>query len=129
VTEDNRWVEYNLATFTVTLWDGSTAVWSTSATAHGKPSTPTITGVFRVFQKLSVQTMTGGTAGAGDFYSIPGVKWVTYWGPGGYAFHTASWLGGQVGTRISHGCVNMFEADAFTVYNFVEIGTRVVVHW
>jgi lipoprotein-anchoring transpeptidase ErfK/SrfK len=129
VTEDNRWVEYNLANFTLTLWDGANPVWSTSATAHGKPSTPTITGVFRVFQKLTVQTMTGGTAGAEDFYSIPGVKWVTYWGPGGYAFHTASWLGGKEGTRISHGCVNMHESDAKAVFDYVDIGTRVVVHW
>ncbi|MDR2524561.1 MAG: L,D-transpeptidase/peptidoglycan binding protein [Candidatus Nomurabacteria bacterium] len=129
VTEDNRWVEYNLANFTVTLWDGTTPIWSTSATAHGKPSSPTITGAFRVFQKLSVQTMTGGTAGADDFYSIPGVRWVTYWGPGGYAFHTASWLGGQEGTRISHGCVNMHEGDAKMVFDYVDVGTRVVVHW
>jgi lipoprotein-anchoring transpeptidase ErfK/SrfK len=129
VTEDNRWVEYNMANFTLTLWDGATPVWSTNATAHGKPSTPTIAGVFRVFQKLSVQTMTGGTAGHADYYSIPGVKWVTYWGPGGYAFHTASWLGGQEGTRISHGCVNMHEAAAKMVFDFVDIGTRVVTHW
>jgi lipoprotein-anchoring transpeptidase ErfK/SrfK len=133
VTEDNRWIEYNVSTFTVTLWDGSNKLWSTNNTANGKPSTPTIVGSFRVFSKLSIQTMTGGTAGVevGDnaYYSIPGVKWVTYWGPGGYAFHTASWLSGNVRSRISHGCVNMFEADAKTVYDFSEIGTRVVVHY
>ncbi|MDR1196790.1 MAG: L,D-transpeptidase/peptidoglycan binding protein [Candidatus Nomurabacteria bacterium] len=129
VTEDNRWIEYNLSNFTVTLWDGKTKVWSTNNTANGKPSTPTITGIFRVFSKITIQTMTGGTAGTGDYYSIPGVKWVTYWGPGGYAFHTASWLGGQERTRISHGCVNMHEADAKTVFDFSEIGTKVVTHW
>ena len=133
VTEDNRWVEYNVSNYTVTLWDGSTAIWSTRDTANGKPSTPTIVGSFRVFLKLPIQTMTGGVAGVevGDdaYYSIPGVKWVTYWGPGGYAFHTASWLNGNVGSRISHGCVNMFEADAKKVYDFVEVGTRVVVHY
>jgi lipoprotein-anchoring transpeptidase ErfK/SrfK len=129
VTEDNRWIEYNISNYTLTLWDGTNAIWSTNNTANGKASTPTITGTFRVFSKLSIQTMTGGTAGAGDYYRIPGVKWVTYWGPGGYAFHTASWLPGQERTRISHGCVNMHEADAKTVYDFSEIGTRVVVHW
>lgn len=129
VTEDNRWVEYNISTFTLTLWDGNTAIWSTSSTANGKASTPTITGSFRVFSKLTVQTMTGGTAGTDEYYRIPGVKWVTYWGPGGYAFHTASWLGGQERTNISHGCVNMHEADAKTVFDYVDIGTRVVVHY
>jgi lipoprotein-anchoring transpeptidase ErfK/SrfK len=133
VTEDNRWIEYNVSTFTVTLWDGSTKLWSTNNTANGKPSTPTIVGSFRVFLELPIQTMTGGTAGVevGDdaYYSIPGVKWVTYWGSGGYAFHTASWLPGQERTRISHGCVNMHEADAKKVYDFAEIGTRVVVHY
>jgi lipoprotein-anchoring transpeptidase ErfK/SrfK len=133
VTEDNRWVEYNVSTFTLTLWDGSSLLWSTNNTANGKPSTPTIVGSFRIFSKIPIQTMTGGVAGVevGDdaYYSIPGVKWVTYWGPGGYAFHTASWLSGNVRSRISHGCVNMFEADAKKVYDFVEIGTRVVVHY
>ena len=129
VTEDNRWVEYNISTFTLTLWDGNNAIWSTNKTANGKASTPTITGSFRVFSKLTIQTMTGGAAGTDDYYRIPGVKWVTYWGPGGYAFHTASWLGGQERTNISHGCVNMFESDAKTVFDYVEIGTRVVVHY
>lgn len=129
VTEDNKWIEYNLSTFTVTLWDGNNAIWSTSSTANGKPSTPTITGSFRVFLKYTVQTMTGGTAGAGDYYNIPGVKWVTYWGPGGYAFHTADWLPGQERTRISHGCVNMHEVDAKMVFDYADIGTRVVVHY
>lgn len=129
VTEDNRWVEYNISTFTLTLWDGNNAIWSTNNTANGKASTPTITGSFRVFSKYTVQTMTGGTAGTDDYYRIPGVKWITYWGPGGYAFHTASWLGGQERTNISHGCVNMYEADAKTVFDYVEIGTRVVVHY
>jgi lipoprotein-anchoring transpeptidase ErfK/SrfK len=133
VTEDNRWIEYNVSTFTLTLWDGSNKLWTTNNTANGKASTPTIVGSFRVFLKLPIQTMTGGTAGVevGDnaYYSIPGVKWVTYWGPGGYAFHTASWLAGQERTRISHGCVNMHEGEAKTVYDFAEIGTRVVVHY
>lgn len=129
VTEDNRWIEYNISTFTLTLWDGNTALWSTNNTANGKASTPTITGSFRVFIKYSIQTMTGGTAGTGDYYNIPGVKWVTYWGPGGYAFHTASWLNGQERTNISHGCVNMYEADAKMVYDYASIGTRVVVHY
>jgi lipoprotein-anchoring transpeptidase ErfK/SrfK len=133
ITEDSRWVEYNVSTFTATLWDGSQQLWSTSNTANGKPSTPTIVGSFRVFLKLSIQSMTGGTAGVevGDnaYYSIPGVKWVTYWGPGGYAFHTASWLAGNVRSRISHGCVNMFEEDAKRIYDFTEVGTRVVVHY
>jgi len=130
VTEDNRWIEYNISTYTLTLWDGSTRVWSTSQTANGKRSTPTITGHFRVFLKYSVQTMTGGRAGEADYYNIPGVKWVTYWGPGGYAFHTASWLtSDKIGTGISHGCVNMLESDAKTVYDYATIGTRVVVHY
>lgn len=133
ITEDNKWVEYNVTNFAVTLWDGSNKVWSTSNTSNGKASTPTIVGSFRVYSKLPIQTMTGGVAGVdvGDdaYYSIPGVKWITYWGPGGYAFHTASWLNGSnVRNRISHGCVNMYEAEAKKIYDFVEVGTRVVVH-
>lgn len=129
VSEDGRWIDTNLSTFTVTLYEGATPVFRTSQIATGKSSTPTITGAFQVYLKYSVQTMKGGSREKGDYYEIPGVKWITYWGAGGYAFHTASWLGGQERTRISHGCVNMHEADAKRVYDFASIGTWVFVHY
>jgi lipoprotein-anchoring transpeptidase ErfK/SrfK len=63
---------------------------------------------------------------SGPGYSVPNVKWNTYF-DGGIAFHTAYWHN-NFGQPMSHGCVNMREADAKTVYDFLPLGTLVHVH-
>jgi lipoprotein-anchoring transpeptidase ErfK/SrfK len=58
------------------------------------------------------------------------IHYVTYWGPGGYAFHEAWWLTpAQVHTGLSHGCLNMWKGDAKWIYDFSQIGTPVWVHY
>lgn len=151
VAADNHWIEANLSDFSVKLYDGQNVAWQTTDTSHGKPSTPTITGLFTVFEKTG-----GNDDGASDYQDAaagtntrnphggvcmpnPGgasaqlcsIHYVTYWGAGGYAFHEAWWLlSGHQGprTEISHGCINMFKADAKKVYDFASIGTPVWVH-
>jgi lipoprotein-anchoring transpeptidase ErfK/SrfK len=71
--------------------------------------------------------MTGGSKATGDYYSLPDVRWDTYF-DGGNAFHTAYWHN-NFGTPMSHGCINMREADAKVVYDFAPLGTKVVVHY
>ena len=58
------------------------------------------------------------------------IHYVTYWGPGGYAFHEAWWLTPNlVHTGLSHGCLNMWKGDAKYIYDFSQIGTPVWVHY
>lgn len=121
----DRWIEVDLSQQRATLYTGATAVQSFTISS-GLPKTPTVTGEFKVWHKNPVQTMTGGSRAGGDYYSLPNVKWNTYFYKD-YAFHTAYWHN-NFGRPMSHGCVNMREAEAKIVYDFAPIGTTVIVH-
>lgn len=127
VASDGHWIEANLSTFQVILHDGTNVVWSTDQTSQGKPSTGTITGLYTVWRKVPEQCMPNPPSSQ----PLCGIHWVTYWERSGYAFHEAWWLDyskGNVRSYISHGCINMFTADAKRVYDFSSIGTPVWVH-
>ena len=129
VAINSRWVEYTLSDFTVRLYEGTNVVWSTNYTSKGKPSTPTITGLFTVFQKTFNQCMPNPGPNGEPAPPLCNIHYVTYWGPGGYAFHEAWWMSpDRVNRGISHGCINMRQADAKVVYDFASIGTPVWVH-
>ena len=128
VSADGRWIEYNISTYTVTLYEGANAVWSTNQTSNGKASTPTITGLYSVWRKTYNQCMPNPPSPE----PLCNIHYVTYWEKSGYAFHEAWWMtyaAGNVRAGISHGCVNMFQADAKRVYDFASIGTPVWVHY
>ncbi len=83
-----------------------------------------------IYLKYSVQDMTGNNDD-GSRYLSKGVKWVSYFN-GGEGFHTASWNNygiahGDPANHGSHGCVNMYEADAKWIYDNCPEGTIVQV--
>ena len=87
-------------------------------------------GTFYIYLKYASQDMRGYNED-GSKYLSPGVKWVGYFN-GGEGFHTANWnyYGIQVGDPAhygSHGCVNMYEADAKWIYDNCPEGTIVQV--
>ena len=114
-----RWVEVNRSNFTVTRWEGGTQL-STWSVVIGKPSTPTWPGIFHVQSKVRSQTMSG------EGYVQPNVEWVAYFN-GDIALHGNYWVS-SFGWGSSHGCVGMPNAQAEVMYNWIEIGTLVVVH-
>ena len=71
-----------------------------------------------------------------DRYLIgPGYKcWVSYFMPfdGGIGLHDATWrdtFGGEIYKKNgSHGCVNLPLEDAKTIYENVDVKTKVLVH-
>jgi lipoprotein-anchoring transpeptidase ErfK/SrfK len=82
----------------------------------GKASTPTFNGVKVVMEKHDVQEMRGAD------YDLK-VPWSVRITLSGEFIHSASWNGGNIGTRsTSHGCTNLREADAKNYFNFVQIG-------
>ena len=88
--------------------------------SSGKASTPTPLGQFSVFNKRPSVHMVG------PGYDLPGVPWVTsFLGP--YTIHGTYWHS-NFGHPMSHGCVNMRTPDAKTVYDWSEIGTKVIIH-
>lgn len=87
----------------------------------GLPGTPTVTGNFRVYWKLSSQTMSG------PGYYLPGVPYVMYFYQD-YALHGTYWHS-NFGQPMSHGCVNLPTTDAQWLFTWAEIGTPVNVSY
>ncbi len=87
----------------------------------GLPGTPTVTGNYRVYWKLSSQTMSG------PGYYLPGVPYVMYFYQD-YALHGTYWHS-NFGQPMSHGCVNLPTPDAQWLFSWAEIGTPVNVSY
>ena len=116
---------------TATVYNGSQVV-RTFPVCTGTPGAfgETDNGTFSIYLKYSVQDMRGLNED-GSKYLSKGVKWVSYFN-GGEGFHTANWNyygieHGDPANYGSHGCVNMYEADAQWIYNNCPEGTLVQV--
>ncbi len=81
--------------------------------------TPTVLGDYRVYWKLTSQTMSG------PGYYLPGVPWVMYFYQG-YAIHGTYWHN-NFGQPMSHGCVNLPTDEAEWFFRWAEVGTPVHV--
>jgi LysM repeat protein len=114
-----KWIEIDVSRQRLVAYEGDRPVFS-AVVSTGKPSTPTVLGRFAIRTKLRSQRMRG------PGYDLPNVPWVMYF-YGAYAIHGTYWHN-DFGRPVSHGCVNMRQADAQWLYNWAPIGTPVVVH-
>ena len=89
--------------------------------SSGLPKTPTVQGDFKVRTKVRSQRMSG------PGYDLDNVEWVMYF-YAEYALHGTYWHY-NFGQPMSHGCVNMTNADAKWFYDFASIGTPVHVRF
>ena len=122
-SEAAHWADVNLATQTVTLMNGYTPE-ATFILSSGAPNHPTPTGVFPVYAKVRVQSLSGCVDN--DCYYYPNVHWAT-WFYRDYGFHEAYWHD-EFGTPVSHGCLNLTYADAQAVFDWLSISDAVYVH-
>jgi LysM repeat protein len=114
-----RWVEIDLSSQTLTAWDDENLFMHVKISS-GLVQYPTPVGHYNVWHMNESQTMSG------PGYSLPNVKFNMYFHRG-YAMHGAYWHN-SFGQPMSHGCVNMTEADAERLYRFIDLGTEVWVH-
>ncbi len=114
-----RWVEIDLSEQLLTAWDGDVLFLQTPISS-GLANTPTPVGLFRIWHMNPSQTMSG------PGYSLDNVKHNMYFFRN-YAMHGAYWHN-NFGNPMSHGCVNMREKDAETLYHFASLGMEVWVH-
>ncbi len=122
-SEDGHWADVNLTNQTVTLMDGAMPG-STFLMSSGAPDHPTPEGVFHVYAKVPVQSLRGCVGG--ECYDYPDVRWAI-WFYQDYGFHTAYWHD-DFGTAVSHGCLNLREADAAAVYDWLSHQDAVNIH-
>jgi hypothetical protein len=111
----------------MTAYDGDT-IFMTATTSTGLDKTPTPRGIFTVYKKTPSRYMQGPLPylASDDYYDLPGVPWNLYFTEGGAVIHGAYWHN-AFGTPHSHGCVNLSPEDARRVYNWADIGTKVIV--
>ena len=84
--------------------------------SSGRGNTPTITGTFRIWAKVSIQDMQGGNRAAGNYYHLENVRNVQYFFKD-YGFHGTYWHN-NFGTPMSRGCINMTEQDAKWLFDW-----------
>lgn len=95
----------------------STGIPSRGPSPNGIP-TDTPQGRFRVVLKLPSRHMGDGDLTADPAaYELPGVPWVSFFHAYGIGFHGTYWHD-NFGIRMSHGCVNMRNADALWIYRW-----------
>ncbi len=114
-----RWLEINLTTQKLTAWQGNQQVFNTNVST-GKPSTPTLDGLFAIESKQLVGRMRG------NDYDVANVPYIMYYYKD-YAVHGAYWHN-QFGTAVSRGCINVAIFDAKRLFEWTAIKTAVVIH-
>jgi len=124
VPHAERWIDVNLTNQTVTAFEGQTPVFN-AVVSTGMWQTPTVVGTYEIYVKYDKTRMTGGVGA--DYYDLPDVPYVMYFYKG-YGLHGTYWHN-NFGTPMSHGCVNLATSDAHWLYNWAQVGTRVVSHY
>lgn len=110
---NERWIDVDVDAQILVAYEGELAVYATLISSGGT-TTPTETGVYRMWLKESEADMKG--LNGEDPYSVATVPWTQFFSPEkGLALHTAYWHD-QFGTRRSHGCVNLAPRDARWLY-------------
>ena len=124
VGPNERWIDVNLTTQTLTAYEGDTPVRSTLIST-GLPRTPTVTGQFRIYLRYTKQDMDGYRLGYN--YYLRDVPYVQYF-YGNFGLHGTFWHN-NFGQPMSHGCVNLPTPEAEWLFNWASIGTLVWVHY
>lgn len=90
----------------------------------------TPTGEFRIWTWLRYARMSGGSKANGTYYNLPNVPYTMYFANAqipktrGYGVHGAYWHN-NFGVPMSHGCVNMREADVAKIYEWTYKDTSI----
>jgi len=89
--------------------------------------TPTPRGTFTIYRKTPSRYMQGPLPGiSSKYYDLPGVPWNLYFTKQGGVIHGAYWHN-SFGKKWSSGCVNVPLTKAQELYEWADIGTKVIV--
>ena len=113
--------------------DGEVLMSADVVTGLPKGGRSTPAGVYTILERMQNKVLRGNLRPDGTReYETPVKYWmrVTYSGVG---FHDATWqssFGGNVYTyRGSHGCINMSYSDAGKLYELIQVGDPVIMHY
>lgn len=88
--------------------------------SSGVTQLPTPKGEFKILQKKPIVNYRGAN------YYFPGTKWNLLFSSKGYFIHGAYWHD-KFGQPMSHGCVNVSYKDMEGLYEFAQVGTKVII--
>ena len=91
----------------------------------GKTGFETPTGTYLIKRKIAISTMKA--CSNGECWSVPNIKWQSYFTNEGHAIHASAAPGAVGRYNISHVCVGMYENDAKWFYDWAVVGTPVVI--
>lgn len=124
-----RWVDVDISRQTATAMLGNQPIYVAYVTT-GKDGWETPKGTWHILYRVADETMTSAAIGAEEYYVLKHVLYTQYFTNAGHALHLNYWRDdyyfGHI--RSSHGCVGMRLADAEFFWNYVGVGSRVVVH-
>ena len=116
VGDAERWIDVELASQTLVLYEGARPVFATLVST-GRAHHATPTGTFRIWVKLAEDGMDDlERTDAESNYLIEAVPWVQYFSDDGLALHAAFWHD-DFGRVHSHGCVNLAPRDAARLFS------------
>jgi len=127
VPSAQKHVYVDLASQTLYAYQGDTKIMQTLIASGRWGKTPV--GNFHIWQKLRSTRMAGGEGA--DAYNLPNVPYVMYFYHD-FGLHGAYWHD-NFGHTMSHGCVNMRQVDAESLFNWADgpkdgsLGTAVSV--
>ena len=125
IPEENKHIYVDLATQTVTAFEGENPVLITRCSSGAK-GTETPLGEFRTYHKGPSIHMTNQGDGSPNTYHLPGVPWVSFFTGTGVALHGTYWHN-DYGRPSSRGCVNLKSEDSRFLYRWtrpeVPVGT------
>ncbi len=122
-----HWVDVNLSTQTARFYQGTTLI-RTSAISSGKKAFESPVGTFYILRRVYNETMTNGKPGDKEYYYLEDVLYTQYFTDEGHALHYAWWRN-TFGNPGSHGCINEDLATAKYAWEFLTIGSPVVIHY
>lgn len=122
-----HWVDINLKTQTARFMEGDLVI-RTNLITSGKRGYETPTGTFYIQRRVYNERMRGGTIGSDEYYDLSNVLYTQYFTAQGHALHYAWWRS-QFGVPGSHGCINEDLATAKFAWDYLTIGSRIVIHY
>ncbi|MCC6627973.1 MAG: L,D-transpeptidase [Chloroflexi bacterium] len=127
-----RWVDINLSTFILTVYEGEQPLRSALIIAGRKDRTPT--GVFTIFKRVRSEVMDSSTVGFPpghpEYYLIKDVAYTQYFTGAGHAIHGNYWVHpSRFGQFLSNGCVGLRNNDAAWVWQLTSNGAVVHIHY
>lgn len=110
----DKHIYVDLSTQILYAYEGTSKIFQTFVATGRWGKTPT--GNFNIWTKLRSTRMSGGSGA--DYYNLPNVPFVMYF-YGDFGLHGAYWHD-NFGYTMSHGCVNMRQIDAETIFNWAD---------